>query len=256
MPALHLDGYYPTCVTPRHTAITITITITSHSNALIFAFIVHSNQLFYLILATLLPCHSSADALKRCIIAISHLRSAASAPLSFHGCYFAAQPSAFRHFSTTAIIPVFHHPIVSSAYINLPSLPPQIGIHPTMPVFLLCSLCNNKGHNKNKCKKGKEIGQRLTKSIWNDKLALVPYLEEIIIDSQIDLVVSSDALGLLLCGRVHVNGVDSSVDEVYRATIILSDLEPKNGAPCHLKYSTIGKWACLGNSNAKYVFIK
>ena len=118
-----------------------------------------------------------------------------------------------------------------------------------------CSLCN-KGHKKNKCKKGNEIGQRLTKSIWHDKLALVPYLEEIIIASLIDPVVSSDALGLLLCVRVHVNGVDSSVDEVYRATIILSDLEPKIGAPCHLKYSTIGKWACLGNSSAKYVFIK
>ena len=95
MPALHLDGYYPTCVTPRHTAITITITITSHSNALIFAFIVHSNQLFYLIPATLLPCHSSADALKRCVIAVALLTSVPSAT-------FALPP--LRHCHSTAVI--------------------------------------------------------------------------------------------------------------------------------------------------------
>ena len=75
---------------------------------------------------------------------------------------------------------------------------------------------------------GKKIGQRLTNSIWNDKLAMVPYLEETIVDSQIDHVVSSDALGLFLCGRVNMNSIHSSL-EVYMTNIILSDLEQKMG---------------------------
>ena len=88
---------------------------------------------------------------------------------------------------------------------------------------------HHKGHKKSKYSQGARIGERLTKSTWDDKLALVPHLEDAIVESQIDPVVSSDTLGLLLCDRVCVNGVESSLDGVYRANVILSDLEKKMG---------------------------
>ena len=59
-------------------------------------------------------------------------------------------------------------------------------------------------------------------------MELVPYLGDTIIEGQIGPVVSSDALGLQVVGRVNVTRVDSFVDNEYRVNVILSDCELHN----------------------------
>ena len=119
-----------------------------------------------------------------------------------------------------------------------------------------CSLCKNKGHKMNNCKTGAKIGDRLTVSKWNDKMALVKYVGTIVA-SLIDPVVPSDARGLQIIGKVKIDGDEpSGTNAVYQANVVLGNLTIKQGLPCHLTYQKIGEWCGSGKSPAKFVFVK
>ena len=108
----------------------------------------------------------------------------------------------------------------------------------------------------NNCQTGAKIGDRLTVTNWNDKMALVKYVGTIVA-SLIDPVVPSDARGLQIIGKVKIEGDEpSGTNAVYQANVVLGNLTIKQGLPCHLTYQKIGDWCGSGKSTAKFVFVK
>lgn len=116
-----------------------------------------------------------------------------------------------------------------------------------------CTLCLMGGHNRTNCQRSKEIGTRLTKQKYADKMKLLKQLDEQVSYCDRQEVVPMSIIGLQVLGCVQI-GLGNTV--LCKCHVVERGCRLRDSDPSWFSIDLINTWSGNGSSSSHNIWIK